>query len=98
DPDRPVRFARILRMLSGVDTLADARAADRTALSVAGHLYDDEALGELERVVERISSENLVEAMEELGRRLDALTPEAPERERAAPAEDSLAALAPVTA
>ena len=43
DPDLPVRFARILRMLSGVDTLADARAADRTALIVAGHLYDDEA-------------------------------------------------------
>ena len=98
DPDLPVRFARILRMLSGVDTLADARAADRTALIVAGHLYDDEALGELERVVERISSENLVEAMEELGRRLDALTPDAPERERAALAEDSLAALAPVIA
>ena len=84
DPDLPVRFARILSMLSGVDTLADARAADRTALIVAGHLYDDEALGELERVVERISSENLVEAMEELDRRLDALTPDAPERERAA--------------
>lgn len=98
DPDLPVRFARILRMLSGVDTLADARAADRTALIVAGHLYDDEALGELERVVERISSENLVEAMEELDRRLDALTPDAPERERAALAEDSLAALAPVIA
>ena len=98
DPDLPVRFARILRMLSGVDTLADARAADRTALIVAGHLYDDEALGELERVVERISSENLVEAMEELDRRLDALTPDAPERERAALAEDSLAALTPVIA
>ena len=98
DPDLPVRFARILRMLSGADTLADARAADRTALIVAGHLYDNEALGELERVVERISSENLVEAMEELDRRLDALTPDAPERERAALAEDSLAALAPVIA
>ena len=98
DPDLPVRFARILRMLSGVDTLADARAADRTALIVAGHLYDDEALGELERVVERISSENLVEAMEELDRRLDALTPDAPEREWAALAEDPLAALAPVIA
>ena len=90
--------ARILRMLSGVDTLADARAADRTALIVAGHLYDDEALGELERVVERISSENLVEAMEELDRRLGALTPDAPERERATLAEDSLAALTPVIA
>ena len=64
----------------------------------ACHLYDDEALGELERVVERISSENLVEAMEELDRRLGALTPDAPERERAALAEDSLAALAPVIA
>ena len=81
-----------------LEEIADARAADRTALIVAGHLYDDEALGELERVVERISSENLVEAMEELDRRLDALTPDAPERERAALAEDSLVALAPVIA
>lgn len=48
--------------------------------------------------MERISSENLVEAMEELDRRLDALTPDAPERERAALAEDSLVALAPVIA
>ena len=92
DPDLPVRFARILRKLAGVDSLAETSPDDRTALIVAGHLYDDEALGELERVVERISSENLVEAMEELDRRLDALTPDAPERERAALAEDSLAA------
>ena len=38
-------------------------------------------------MVERISSENLVEAMEELDRRLGALTPDAPEGERAALAE-----------
>lgn len=98
DPDLPVRFARILRMLSGVDTLADARPSDRTALIVAGHLYDDEALGELERVVERIANENLAEAMEELDCRLGALAPDAPERERAALAQDSLEALAPVIA
>lgn len=98
DPDLPVRFARILRKLAGVDSLAETSPADRTALIVAGHLYDDEALGELERVVECISSENLVEAMEELDRRLGALTPDAPERERATLAEDSLAALTPVIA
>lgn len=98
DPDLPVRFARILRMLSGVDTLADARPSDRTALIVAGHLYDDEALGELERVVERIANENLAEAMEGLDCRLGALAPDAPERERATLAQDSLEALAPVIA
>lgn len=98
DPDLPVRFARILRMLSGVDALADAAPADRTALIVAGHLYDDEELGELERVVGRIADEDLAEAMEELDRRLVALAPDAAEQERAALAEDSLKALAPVIA
>lgn len=98
DPDLPVRFARILRMLSGVDTLADARPSDRTALIVAGHLYDDEALGELERVVERIANENLAEAMERLDEKLCALAPDAPEQERATLAAESLETLVPVIA
>ena len=58
DPDLPVRFSRVLRMLPGVDTLADASPADRTALIVAGHLYDDDELGELERVIECIARLN----------------------------------------
>ena len=98
DPDLPVRFSRVLRMLPGVDTLADASPADRTALIVAGHLYDDEELGELERVVECIASKNLVQALEQLDERLGALAPDAPETERAALVEESLEALAPVIA
>ena len=98
DPDLPVRFSRVLRMLPGVDTLADASPADRTALIVAGHLYDDEELGELERVVECIANKNLVQALEQLDERLGALAPDAPETERAALVEESLEALAPVIA
>ena len=98
DPDLPVRFSRVLRMLPGVDTLADASPADRTALIVAGHLYDDDELGELERVIECIASENLVQALEQLDERLGALAPDAPETERAALVEESLEALAPVIA
>ena len=98
DPDLPVRFSRVLRMLPGVDTLADASPADRTALIVAGHLYDDDELGELERVIECIASENLVQALEQLDERLGALTADAPETERAALVEESLEALAPVIA
>lgn len=98
DPDLPVRFSRVLRMLPGVDTLADASPADRTALIVAGHLYDDDELGELERVVECIASENLVQALEQLDERLGALAPDAPETERATLVEESLEALAPVIA
>ncbi len=96
DPDLPVRFSRVLRMLPGVDTLADASPADRTALIVAGHLYDEEELGELERVIECIASENLVQTMEQLDERLAALAPDAPESERAALVDESLEALAPV--
>lgn len=98
DPDLPVRFSRILRMLPGVDTLADASPADRTALIVAGHLYDDDELGELERVVECIAGENLVQALEQLDERLGALAPDAPELERAALVDESLETLAPVIA
>lgn len=98
DPDLPVRFSRVLRMLPGVDTLADASPADRTALIVAGHLYDDDELGELERVVECIAGKNLVQALEQLDERLGALAPDAPETERAALVEESLEALAPVIA
>lgn len=98
DPDLPVRFARILRMLPGVNTLTDASLADRTALIVAGHLYDDDELGELERVIECIAGENLVQALEQLDERLGALAPDAPELERAALVDESLETLAPVIA
>lgn len=96
DLDLPVRFARILRKLAGVDSLADTSPADRTALIVAGHLYGEKELSELERVVDTIASEKLVAAMEELDERLCALAPDAPEKERAALAEKSLEVLGPV--
>ncbi len=82
----------------GVDTLTDASPADRTALIVAGHLYDDDELGELERVIECIAGENLVQALEQLDERLGALAPDAPELERAALVDESLETLAPVIA
>ena len=44
DPDLPVRFARILRKLAGVDSLAETSPDDRTALIVAAHLYDEKEL------------------------------------------------------
>ncbi len=98
DPDLPVRFARILRMLPGVDTLADASPDNRTALIVAGHLYDEEELGELERVVRRIASDDLTETMLHLDQQLTALPSDASEAERAELAAESLEALKPVIA
>lgn len=80
DPDLPVRFARILRKLAGVDSLAETSPDDRTALIVAAHLYDEKELGELERVVDTIASERLVEAMERLDETLCALAPDAPSK------------------
>ena len=98
DPDLPVRFARILRMLPGVDTLADASPDNRTALIVAGHLYDEEELGELERVVRRIASDDLTETMLHLDQQLTALPSDASEAERAELAAESLEALKPIIA
>ena len=93
-----MRFARILRMLPGVDTLADASPDNRTALIVAGHLYDEEELGELERVVRRIASDDLTETMLHLDQQLTALPSDASEAERAELAAESLEALKPVIA
>ena len=98
DPALPVRFARILRKLAGVDSLAETSPDDRTALIVAAHLYDEKELGELERVVDTIASERLVEAMERLDEKLCALAPDAPEQERATLAAESLETLVPVIA
>ena len=98
DPDLPVRFARILRMLPGVDTLADASPDNRTALIVAGHLYDEEELSELERVVRRIASDDLTETMLHLDQQLTSLPSDASEAERAELAAESLEALKPVIA
>ena len=95
DPDLPVRFARILRKLAGVDSLAETSPDDRTALIVAAHLYDEKELGELERVVDTIASERLVEAMERLDEKLCALAPDAPEQERATLAAESLESACP---
>lgn len=96
DPDLPVRFARILRKLAGIDTLADASSADRTALIVAAHLYNERELSELERVVDAIADERLAEVMGQLDEKLCALAPDAPERERAALAAEALEVLGPV--
>ena len=93
-----MRFARILRKLAGVDSLAETSPDDRTALIVAAHLYDEKELGELERVVDTIASERLVEAMERLDETLCALAPDAPEQERATLAAESLETLVPVIA
>ncbi|MEC4295016.1 MerR family transcriptional regulator [Adlercreutzia shanghongiae] len=98
DPTLPVRFARILSMLPGVSSLADASPADRTAIVVAGHLYNDDELDELERVVGRIASDDLIEAFEQLNARIESLRPDAPEEERDALAQQTLDALAPVIA
>ena len=87
-----------LRKLAGVDSLAETSPDDRTALIVAAHLYDEKELGELERVVDTIASERLVEAMERLDETLCALAPDAPEQERATLAAESLETLVPVIA
>lgn len=96
DPDLPVRFGRILRNVAGVDILDNPRPADRTALLLASHLYTEEELQELETVVASLADLDLADDLIALSDRLEALAANAPEPERTALVEESLATLAPL--
>lgn len=97
-PDLPVRFARILRSLSSYQSLEALDANDRTALMLIGHLYNDDEMSELERVVAVLQDSSLARSLEELDARCMALPPDASRAERDQLVEEALALLEPLIA
>lgn len=93
-PDLPVRFGRAVRGIAG--TIAEIEDMNRAALVVAGHLYSEREVTELERVAAQMQDTAFAKTMEALDRRCSALTPDAPEAERAAIVSESLTLLAPL--
>lgn len=87
DPTLPVRFARALKTFYGDDPLSfsqpGALEADRAALTLAAHFYDEEDVAELERFAERAQAENAIEPLLALEAAIRALEPGAPEEQRA---------------
>lgn len=93
-PDLPVRFGRAVRGIAG--TIAETEDMNHAALVVAGHLYSEREVAELERVANQMQDTAFAKTMEALDRRCSALAPDAPEAERAAIVRESLKLLAPL--
>lgn len=93
-PDLPVRFGRAVRGIAG--NIAETEDMNRAALVVAGHLYSEREVAELERVADQMQDTAFAKTMEALDRRCSALAPDAPEAERAAIVSESLTLLAPL--
>lgn len=95
DPDLPPRFARAAKALhaSITDTPGDLSADDRNALLVAGHLYGEQDLQELERVSAAVVARGLLEPLSALDHRVAQLPADAPEDVRSALTADALALL-----
>lgn len=93
-PDLPVRFGRAVRGIAG--TIAETEDMNHAALVVAGHLYSEREVAELERVAAQMQDTAFAKTMEALDRRCSALAPDAPETERAAIVRESLTLLAPL--
>ncbi|MCI2241862.1 MerR family transcriptional regulator [Adlercreutzia faecimuris] len=97
-PDLPPPFARAVRLLAGDAALESLTEEDRAALLIAGHVYGDADVAELERVGAALADAQVARAVEALDARMGRLAPDAPEWERAALAADALEALGPVIA
>lgn len=95
DPDLPVRFARSMKLLAGVD---EGRAAvsqtDRAAVVLAGHLYTEQDLEEFERVAQAVAQRGLADRLDDVSRRFDNLAPDADQAARDALVDDAVAVLA----
>lgn len=97
DPDLPVRFARAVRSLAAdVGESGPADAKEREMLVLAGNLYAEKDLAELERIANRVRADGLAETLEDINRRVERLAPDASLRERAALADEAVEALSPL--
>lgn len=97
-PDVPVRFGRVLQRLQRFESVHLPSDSDRTALMLAGHLYTDSEMSELERVVDALEDESVAARLAEIDRRCVALAPDASQAERDAIVEDALVVLHPLFA
>lgn len=74
DPDLPVRFARAAKTLIGDAYITSSiQQGDREALLIAGHLYTEDDLAELERTVTALSEKGLLGQLSLMQARFDEL-------------------------
>lgn len=99
DPSLPIRFAQLVRRLYspaidiGTASLTDY---DSAALTVAGHLYNEEDLAELERFANRAEELDLLDDLHALELRIHQLPADATAEEKTALVEDAMTLLQPI--
>lgn len=82
DLDLPVRFARAAKTLIGdAYEHTSIKKGDREALLIAGHLYTENDMDELERTVIALNERGLIDQMHDLQARFDDLTEHASREE-----------------
>lgn len=97
DPDLPVRFARAAKTLIGdAYVTSSIQQSDREALLIAGHLYSEDDLAELERTVSALSEKELLGQMHAIQAKFDELTPDATDEEMNRVIDEAIALLDPI--
>ena len=95
--DVPVQFSQAIRMYAGEEAdLASLTDEERTFLLLAGNLYEDDGLHELERVTAAIQEQGLMDQAMDLDRRVGRLPQDAGEAERAQLTAEMLELLEPL--
>lgn len=82
DPDLPIRFARAAKTLMGdAYETASVHSGNRQTLLIAGHLYTDEDVAELERAVTALDQRGLLDRLHKIQDRFENLAPDTPREE-----------------
>lgn len=82
DPDLPIRFARAAKTLMGdAYETASIHSGNRQTLLIAGHLYTDEDVAELERAVAALDQRGLLDRLHKIQDRFENLAPDTPREE-----------------
>lgn len=77
DPDLPIRFARAAKTLMGdAYETASIHSGNRQTLLIAGHLYTDEDVAELERAVAALDQRGLLDRLHKIQDRFENLAPD----------------------
>lgn len=97
DPDLPVRFARAAKTLIGdAYVTSPVHQGDREALLIAGHLYTEDDVAELERTVKALSEKGLLKQLHEVQAKFDELAPDASHEEIEQVIDEAMRMLDPV--
>ncbi len=99
DPALPVRFAKAVKRLYRPDEHAkgaEPATQQSAVMAVVGHVYTDADVAELERIVDEAERLGLLDALQEMERRIEQLPADKSEDERAELVDGAMHVLRPL--